>query len=130
MTSFGKGIAVLLITFFLGGVLLCMSISSMDHSMAGDSGQMCPQMSGHCVSVFDHISYWTSILSGIPADAFLGLCALLVVCACLASVYRGSMRFFRDNPISHRYPPPLLFLLPHSYLKDAFSSGILHSKAY
>lgn len=127
-----KTIGILLTTFFLGGIFLCVGIaSSMHHDMS--VGTPCPMTTANdgCSAPTDHISYWANILLAIPSDFAALVLALVAACACVWIVCRGiwdSPKLF--SSFQYPIPPPLTFFLPRHTLQEAFSNGILHPKLY
>jgi hypothetical protein len=132
MSLVQKSLAILLATFFLGGFFLCMGMTSSSHYTMADSHQLCPIMggTGPCQNSMDHLSYWQTIFSVIPSEFFSALIALLTACACLWLVCRGIWKPHRHVLVPEWSPPIRTYLLPRSYLQEAFSNGILHSKAF
>lgn len=126
-----KGISILLATFFLGGIFLCVGIPTlMNHSMSMEAP--CPMTTGNhgCTTPSDHISYWSNILSVIPSDFAALVLALVAACACVWLVCRGILNPFKIlRVLEHATSPPFQYIPRHS-LQEAFSNGILHPKLY
>ncbi len=126
-----KSLALILILFFIGGIFLCIGISSSSqHSMA--MGSSCPSSNSAegCQTPLDHLSYWSSIFSAIPLDFSSLITALVFACACLWLVCRGiwnphTLFASWEQVLS---PPPLF--IPRNSLQEAFSNGIIHPKLY
>lgn len=122
-----KSLSILLATFFVAGVFLCMgAVSSTDHSMP------CPinATTADCSTASEHISYWISILSVVPSDFVALLLIAAAVCVCAWVLFRSiwnshALLFVAEQ--SHAPPPR--FIARHT-LAEAFSNGILHPKLY
>lgn len=132
MNAVRKIASVLLAVFFLGGISLCMGMSSTAHAGMLPSDMHCSgsSMDADCASTFNHVSYWNHILSFIPSDLLAAFEVLLMACACLWLVRRigwdvlaKSIRF-----VSATSPPAAL--VPRHSLQEAFANGILHPKLY
>lgn len=128
----GKTLAAVLISFFLGGIFLCIGMSATAHAGMQPSDMRCmhaPNDTG-CSPSFDHASYWGHFLSALPSDLLGVIAAFLTACASLWLVRRIGW-----DVMPERYPgflsdPPPLSLLPRHSLQEAFSNGILNPKLY
>lgn len=135
MTLIQRSLALLLAGFFVFGILsYASSMAESSHTMAnGATHSVCPLMGGTssaCVSVFEHIAHWQSSFAAV-------LIELLPLALLLASISLGVRFLYRDTwrvaTFLFTTPPQFLYshiLLPRHYLQDAFSNGILHSKAH
>lgn len=127
MNWVAKAVSLLLASFFIGGIFICVGmVSSMDHSMP------CPMSATatDCKAPTDHISYWSNILSVIPSDFAALALALVAACACVWLVSRGLWNPLKllQTVAKATSPPPIY--IPRHALQEAFSNGILHPKLY
>lgn len=109
-------------------VLIATGAPLLFHSMDKD-GQMtnCPFMGTPAIcnmSAQEHLAAWQSMFSTIPTQIFLLLSLLLLV-------VRTPFRYLTYKP------PQLLYFQPKekfapvfNHLQEAFSSGLINSKAY
>lgn len=132
-----KPVAAILTAFIIVASLGC-TVLAMDTAMGAMSSAPasgCVSMGGNpavCQDVANHLSYWQQMLStAIPPNALslvlfvIGFLSLTLLCC-------------RPQPgdLSSPKDPTLIGLLhtslvlPRSALQEAFSNGILHSKAY
>lgn len=128
-----KVLAVLLGLFFAVGLFVCTNLTALSsaHDLEAVSS-VCPPSShdGSCSNVQEHLSFWQTLLSATPTyfNFLLGalLLALLIPRA-RALLSRTQATLHLIEKISHKNRTPIFFR--HS-LQEAFSSGILHSKAF
>jgi len=131
MIRIQRFLATVLTLFFIGGIFLCVgSVSVMNHSMS--AGMPCPIASDHdgCSTPSDHLSYWSNILSVIPADFAALVLALAAACACTWLASRGIWNPVKQLSLLQQATSPPLILVPRHALQEAFSNGILHPKLY
>jgi hypothetical protein len=127
-----KSIAVILASFLLGGIFLCIGMTSTAHAGTESSDMHCSgnATDNNCTSAFDHASYWSHILSVIPSNFIATVVALLIACVCLWRVRRTDWDLLSKKVLYLSSSTPSRSLLPRHSLQDAFSNGILHSKLY
>lgn len=132
MYSVQKLLAAVLISFFLGGMFLCIGMSATAHvgMQASDMHCMGGSSDTDCSPSFDHTSYWNHILSVIPSDLLSVIAGLLIVCAYLVFARRIDWTALARMLYGLSSGSPSRLLLPRSSLQDAFSNGILHPKLY
>ncbi len=99
----------------------------------GPDGHMagCPfmEMTAVCqMSPFEHIAAWQNMFTATANESALATLLLLLFAAIVfvRSLYRS---FSPEIRALSFYRPPKFFLFRHS-LQEAFSNGVLNSKAY
>ncbi len=134
LMAFGqKLIAYVLIPFLLFGVLLCAALSMPMH-MEGMTAphqmpSLCP-MTGNtvpCQNALDHLTHWQNLFTAIPAFVSF-IIVLIVVLTILPWLSQKSLILKQRLRLAPLYIRQAL--LPPTPLQQAFSNGILHSKAF
>ena len=130
-----RTLAFLLVAVFAFGILAYTgTVVESRHTMGdGTTHQVCPLMGGTtsaCVNVLEHLAHWQSSFTGIFTELLLFVVLLIAACACLRLFHLDLWRFARAFLTSPPKVPHARSLLPRHVLQEAFSSGILHSKAF
>lgn len=129
---FNKLVAGLLVLFLGVGIFVCanLAISSQTHDLEAVS-QICPPSGSgdSCSNLTEHLVFWQTVLTAIPSTFNILIISLLLL-ALLPRPKR--LPIFAENP---RYKAPSICRTGHSFfpkhaLQEAFSDGILHSKAF
>ncbi len=135
MTLIQRSLAVLLTGFFVFGVLSYMgSMAESPHTMMnGETHSVCPLMGGTspaCVSVLEHIAHWQSSFAAVFVELLPLALLLAVIYIGVRFLYPDRWRIAKFLLTPHPHFSYSYALLPRHHLQDAFSNGILHSKAF
>jgi len=131
--SVNRVLAVILGLFFTVGFFVCTNIiaSPTTHDLETVSS-ICPPSSSHgpCSNLEEHLSFWQALLNVTPTYFNFLLGALLLA---LLIPRAKTLLFHTHATLSQKKQIPLknqgLVFFRHS-LQEAFSNGILHSKAF
>lgn len=127
-----KSLAIFLVFFFGIGIFVCanLAVSSKTHDLEVVS-QVCPPSGSGapCSNLIEHMVFWQSVLTAIPSD----LSILVISFLLLALLPRLRRVYILAKNSGYTIPP--LRRTNHSFfcrhvLQEAFSNGILHSKAF
>lgn len=135
MTFARRTLAFALAGFFVFGILAYTgSMTGSMHAMPdGATHSVCPLMGGTspaCVNVLQHIAHWQSSFAAVLIELAPLVLLLAALCIGVRFLFIDRWRvekFLFTNPLQLSYSQAIL---PRHYLQDAFSNGILNSKAY
>lgn len=103
------------------------------HTMGdGTSHHVCPLMgtTPGCVNIMEHLSHWQSSFVAVLSDIVPLLVLLFIACVGLSFLQRFKWSLFGSLVQPLFIPVRERTLLPRSLLQQAFSDGLIHSKAY
>lgn len=128
-----KFLAFILVIFFTLGFIACTSLvlASPTHDLESVSS-VCPPSSpdGPCSNLQEHLSFWQTVLNATPSY-FGFLLSILLLALFIPRIRSLVFHLYKEHFLKQKIPfRQMEFGSFRHVLQEAFSNGILHSKAY